>query len=356
MEKFTVLFTVVSLLPYIQHVCSLLVKVFTCGKGYCATFSSEDDILATNPRFHCGTGDRLASGPIFGRWFFGWITITRSRDYTMVDSIIWFIKRSNVSSTPTIPKSLSYNDEDYLDDPREALHRFKVQMTAHQELRKVNKPPYRDRPIRPHPWQKRLVTTITETAKKNGACVALITGGPGQGKSTLAELIGRELKPTEDDPIWLAEYDPTMPNSYGAHLIVIERARRSGAKTIIFCIDEVDKILDDVFNGHEHVLRVSGQQNMPTCPHGSGKRSWNTLLDELAQPYEGIDVIVLMTSNRSYTEIIRLVGGDVSVLRSKRVHISFSLTSDESSSLSSLSTEEVDCSNGASAMPAMRPV
>lgn len=352
MDKYmAMVFTVASLLPYLQHAVSLLVKLFTCGKGYCMMFSSEDEVLATNPTFHCGNGERLSSGPIFGRWFFGWVTITRTRDYATVDSIVWFIKRVGTGAARDSRPAAPAEDDGGLEDPREALHRFKLIMSHYGELRKINKPQYRNAPISPYDWQERLVSTILRQSSTTGSCVALITGGPGQGKSTLAEIIGRELRPTEDTPVWLAEYDPTAPNSLGAHLLIIERARRAGVKTLIFCVDEVDEVINAVFNGSGHTLRVSGQQNMPTCPHGSGKRTWNTLLDELAQPYEGIDIVTLMISNKTHEQIVAIAGGDRSVLRNKRVHVSFSLTG--GCATVSPSTEEVSC-GGAGGMPVMR--
>jgi len=151
-----------------------------------------------------------------------------------------------------------------------------------------------------HPNQKEIMEDIIQYYKENNVCVAMISGEPNCGKSTIGWLIAQEL-----NGIICEDYNPTIP---GHNLLkLINSAESSKEKPLIVMYNEFDVSLELV-----HSNKVKTYKDLITEIYN--KTTWNTFFDRIERKMRP-NLILIMTSNKTREDIIQ----DESYLRDGRI-------------------------------------
>lgn len=135
-------------------------------------------------------------------------------------------------------------------------------------------------------------------AGNSAACVFVLYGEPGTGKSLSARMLAAEL-----GGHLYPGYDPTDSK----HNIIDLIDSYAECKPLVIQMDEADEPLSKIMNKEV-------QADSDVDAHG--KASWNSLLDGLGNM---VNVVLVMTTNKCKQGLLDQCKGDTSLLRAGRV-------------------------------------
>jgi len=140
------------------------------------------------------------------------------------------------------------------------------------------------------------IITKFHNDNKNGI-VCLLHGDPGVGKSTTTRVVARDL-----NAILFSEYNPTK-SKYNLFHFVNQYSHLK--KPIVVVMEECDIILENIYN-----------KNCDEKADITDKISWNSILDKIKRRK---NIILILTTNKSYKNLINICKLDKSLLRKHRV-------------------------------------
>ena len=162
----------------------------------------------------------------------------------------------------------------------------------------------------PRKNQQCIINKILQLFNEQGRVVAFISGQPNSGKSMVGVFLAHKL-----GGMYCNEFTPWMP---GDSLSLIKHEHKpSKSCPLIISMDEIDDAIVKISKG---LVR----QSETTMINTSSKNGWNTLFDNVERGMYP-NTIILLTSNKTPSEIASQCGGDVSYLRDKRVTEFFKL-------------------------------
>lgn len=140
----------------------------------------------------------------------------------------------------------------------------------------------------------------------NNGMVCLLHGEPGVGKSTTTRIVAHELR-----SILYSDYNPAKTRSNLFH-IVNQYSHLN--KPFVVVMEECDIILENIHNSKcEEKSEITD------------KISWNGILDKIKRRK---NIILILTTNKSYKQLIEICNGDKSLLRKHRVDHIYELCKD----------------------------
>jgi energy-coupling factor transporter ATP-binding protein EcfA2 len=285
----------------ISMIVTLVVALLTCGRGSYHKITKQS--LVAMGAWYLGDKSEPAEGPIFGRWYFGYVTNASQ------DAHVWFLHKK-----PAIdlfnPGIIKKPDE------------FKVE--RHYINNEGSKSNTGNKPLAavltvPYNWQRELANRVTYSAKNE---IILLTGDSNTGKSSFPEYLASVLVKSGNVAVY--DLDPTRPYTHCVHWSVIgTQLYYEECKCIIFVIDEVDAVLDRVFNNPEI------PKNTAQCGSGTGKSAWNAFLDDMNRSCSAIRIITILTCNRTRETVTKdVLKRDATVLRNGRITMEQHITAD----------------------------
>lgn len=276
---------------------TLLVRLFTKGD---IDYVSHMELDLLNP-YRFGTKNVPFEGPFFGKWYFGWQCQSASNE--KVNLIWWLGHPQNINVFESIPIMGT-------DEPPKIKRRFVSTGSGYGDGT-IMKPSVVI-PGKPYEWQTDIIKRMRE---HKGNCIALLTGAPGTGKSFIAEYLAESC--LDESDVDIVDIDPFRDNTTNMHFKTMSSAIHNRRKYIIFVIDEIDCVLEQIFTKKD-----PGRGYCTLIKQGGGKPQWNSFMDDLHRNCEKITVYTVLTSNRTRQEIIdECLGGDSAPLRDNRIDI-----------------------------------
>jgi GTPase SAR1 family protein len=287
----------------------IILGIVTCGRAYPKSISLTD-INLLEP-YRIGGNEGIVSTPIFGKWYFGWYSVPTYRaEINETPHKVWFLW--NAPSFDKFEKQVTFATKEY--KPPNKVKKYFLGTSGNHNNN------YQQMPISNldnilHTWQKELIDEIKLRPNKHNITV-LLTGKTGCGKSTFAEYLANSYLDKSD--IEVTEIDPFGNETANQHYRIIVKNMEKDRKVLIFVLDEIDVILQKLLTTSE--VQYENIKNTHFT-RGGGKIQWNRLMDDLAKNVKCIQIITILTSNKSKEDLLKEVDNDNSLFNEHRIHI-----------------------------------
>lgn len=281
----------------------IVLTVCTCGRATPARLSIAE-INVLNP-YRIGNSSCILSTPIFGKWYFGWMSDGQ------YETLVWFL--GDKPKINVFDKEVQYKTQINASNFNTVSRWIVTTPSSPESMRYSRCPRTKIDGFEMYEWQDELSTKIlTDTSNS----VVLLTGQPGCGKSIFAEFLASKF--LKQSSCRIVEFNPFGNNTSMMHYYAIREAVDEKIGTVIFVLEEIDSILEKLMLPETHSHNIGYSQFV----RGDGKSVWNSFLDELSRPIKDVRIITIMTSNRTKSQIeSEVLRGDMSLLRENRVHI-----------------------------------
>lgn len=291
---------------------SLLVKAVSCGRGGGAYISAAE--LRALKGLHLGVGASIFPGPFIAIAHGAWGWIYHSDEDAEHAAVVWFL----CGAKPKLDVYAGLTQAASSTSKTHKVYRYVTRRGYSGEFRGIQVPSVSSLPP-PHPWQAEALATLRADGRTN--TTLFVHGAPGCGKSTLCEYVAAALTTDCDSDVTVYDLRPTQYGSGDAMWVALQRSLTAREAAAVFVVDEVDVVMDRVFNSEPSENTYHAMSGEYACPLGSGKPSWNALLDNLARVVPGMRIVTVLTSNRSASDVVETVlHGDGSPLHSHRIH------------------------------------
>lgn len=285
----------------------IILGIITGGRVYPKSVTLTD-INLLHP-YRIGGNDGIISTPIFGKWYFGWYKSPKYHaDVNDETHKMWFLW--NAPSFDKFEKQVTFETAGY--KPPNKVKKYYVG-TSNNHQNSCQQMPISNLDNKLYDWQQELIDEIK--LRKSNTTV-LLTGKTGCGKSTFAEYLANAY--LEKSDIEVVELDPFGNETANSHYKLIIKNMEKDRKVMIFVIDEVDIVLQKLLSTVN--VQYDNTKNMQFT-RGGGKIQWNRLMDDLAKNVKGLQIITILTSNKSKEALLQEVDNDHSLFNEHRIQI-----------------------------------